>query len=66
MAVGVASGDNDVSVRPAASAHGFRSSFATWCQSEGIERDRREFALAHVEGSAIMAACARDDLLGKL
>ena len=57
--------DNDGSVRPAASAHGFRSSFATWCRPEGIERDRREFALAHREGSAIMAACARDDLLEK-
>ena len=43
--------------------HGFRSSFATWAQEQGIEKDLREFALAHVEGSATVAAYARSDLL---
>ena len=47
----------------AATPHGFRSSFATWAQEQGIEKDLREFALAHVEGSQTVAAYARSDLL---
>ncbi len=47
----------------AASGHGFRSSFKDWARQHGVEETLSEFALAHVEGSATVAAYARDDLL---
>ena len=47
----------------AASGHGFRSSFKDWARQHGVDETLSEFALAHVEGSATVAAYARDDLL---
>ena len=47
----------------AASAHGFRSSFKDWAREHEVDELLSEFALAHVEGSATVAAYARDDLL---
>ena len=47
----------------AASGHGFRSSFKDWAREHGVDELLSEFALAHVEGSATVAAYARDDLL---
>jgi len=49
----------------AASGHGFRSSFKDWAREYEIDETLSEFALAHVEGSATVAAYARDDLLEK-
>ena len=49
----------------AASGHGFRSSFKDWARQHDVDEMLSEFALAHVEGSAIVAAYARDDLLEK-
>ena len=49
----------------AASGHGFRSSFKEWARQHDVDRLLSEFALAHVEGSATVAAYARDDLLEK-
>ena len=50
----------------AASGHGFRSSFKDWARQHDVdELLLSEFALAHVEGSATVAAYARDDLLEK-
>ena len=49
----------------AASGHGFRSSFKDWAQLHDVEDTVSEFALAHVEGSATVAAYARDDLIAK-
>ncbi len=49
----------------AASGHGFRSSFKDWAREHDVEEVLSEFALAHVEGSATVAAYARDDLLEK-
>ena len=46
-----------------ASGHGFRSSFKDWAREHGVDETLSEFALAHVEGSATVAAYARDDLL---
>ena len=46
-----------------ATGHGFRSSFKDWARHEGVDEILSEFALAHVEGSATVAAYARDDLL---
>ena len=48
-----------------ATGHGFRSSFKDWARHEGVDEILSEFALAHVEGSKTVAACARDDLLDK-
>ncbi|MDE0062605.1 MAG: integrase arm-type DNA-binding domain-containing protein [Gammaproteobacteria bacterium] len=48
-----------------ATGHGFRSSFKDWARHEGVDEILSEFALAHVEGSKTVAACARDDLLEK-
>ena len=48
----------------AASGHGFRSSFKDWARGRDIGETLSEFAMAHVEGSATVAAYARDDLLG--
>ena len=49
----------------AASGHGFRSSFKDWAREHDVDEVLSEFALAHVEGSATVAAYARDDLLEK-
>ena len=49
----------------AASGHGFRSSFKDWARHHDVDEVLSEFALAHVEGSATVAAYARDDLLEK-
>ena len=49
----------------AASGHGFRSSFKDWARQQDVDELLSEFALAHVEGSATVAAYARDDLLEK-
>ncbi|MCE2494820.1 MAG: integrase, partial [Alphaproteobacteria bacterium] len=49
----------------AASGHGFRSSFKDWARQHDVDELLSEFALAHVEGSATVAAYARDDLLEK-
>ena len=49
----------------AASGHGFRSSFKSWAREHDVDELLSEFALAHVEGSATVAAYARDDLLEK-
>ena len=49
----------------AASGHGFRSSFKDWAREHDVEEVLSEFALAHVEGSATVAAYERDDLLKK-
>ena len=48
-----------------ASGHGFRSSFKDWARLHDVDELLSEFALAHVEGSATVAAYARDDLLEK-
>ena len=47
----------------AASGHGFRSSFKDWARQHEVDETLSEFALAPVEGSATVAAYARDDLL---
>ena len=47
----------------AASGHGFRSSFKGWAREHEVDELLSEFALAHAEGSATVAAYARDDLL---
>ena len=49
----------------AAPGHGFRSSFKGWARQHDVNELLSEFALAHVEGSATVAAYARDDLLEK-
>ena len=48
--------------RIAASGHGFRASFKDWVRQHDVEEVLSEFALAHVEGSATVAAYARDGL----
>ena len=48
-----------------ASGHGFRTSFKGWARETDVDELLSEFALAHVEGSATVAAYARDDLLEK-
>ena len=49
----------------AASGHGFRFSFKDWVRNHDVDELLSGFALAHVEGSATVAAYARDDLLEK-
>ena len=49
----------------AASRHGFRSSCKDWARQHEVDELLSEFALAHVEGSAVVAAYARDDRLEK-
>ena len=49
----------------AASGHGFRSSLKDWARQHDVDELLSEFALAHVEGSATVAADAGDDLLEK-
>ena len=48
-----------------ASGHGFRPSFRDWTRLHDVDELLSEFALAHVEGSATVAAYARVDLLEK-
>ena len=45
-----------------ASGHGFGSSFKDWAREHDVDELLSEFALAHVDGSATVAASARDDL----
>lgn len=45
--------------------HGFRWSLKDWARQHDVDELLSEFALAHVEGSATVAADARDDLLEK-
>ena len=42
-----------------------RSSFKEWARQHDVDETLSEFALAHVEVSATVAAYARDDLLEK-
>ena len=44
---------------------GFRSSFKNWARHHDVDEVLSEYALAHVEGSAMVAAFAHDDLLEK-
>ena len=48
-----------------ASGQGFRSSFKDWARQHDVDEMLSEFALAHAQGSATVAAYARDDLLEK-
>ena len=48
-----------------ATGHGFRSSFKNWPHQNDVPEVLSEYALAHVEGSATVAAYATDDLLDK-
>ena len=43
---------------------GFRSNFKGWARHEDAGEVSPGFALAHVEGSKAVAACAGDDLFG--
>ena len=47
------------------STEGVRSSSRGWARQHDVDELLTEFALAHMEGSATVAACARDDLLEK-
>ena len=49
----------------AASGPGFRSRFSDWARQHDVDELLLEFTRAHVEGSATVAAYARDDLLEK-
>ena len=49
----------------AASAHGFRSSFKDWSRGHDVDEMLSDFALARVEGSAMVAAYVHDDRLEK-
>ena len=49
----------------AAWGHGFHSSVKGWARQHDVDELLSEFALAHVEGSATVAAYTRDDLLEK-
>jgi integrase len=44
-------------------AHGFRSTFRSWCADTGKPADQAEAALAHVVGNAVARAYQRSDLL---
>ena len=48
-----------------ATLHGWRSTFKDWCRINAVDEVLSEYALAHVEGSATVAAYARDDLVGR-
>jgi len=50
-------------LRKLSPGHGFRTSFKGWTREHDVDGLLSEFALAHVEGSATVAAYARDDLL---
>ena len=49
----------------AASGHGFRSSFKDSARQYDVDELLSEFTLAYVEGTATVAAYARDNLLEK-
>lgn len=42
--------------------HGFRTSFRSWCQDAGVDRELAESALSHVVKNQTEAAYARSDL----
>jgi integrase len=48
-----------------ATAHGFRTSFRTWCGDHGVDREIAELSLAHRIGNAVEQAYARSDLLDR-
>ena len=45
--------------------HGFRSGFKDWARQHDVDELLSESGLAHIEGSATVAAYGRDDLLEK-
>jgi integrase len=47
-------------------AHGFRSSFSTWCaETTDTPHEVREVALAHANGDKVAAAYQRGDMFAK-
>jgi integrase len=50
-------------VRPDATVHGLRSTFADWCGDNGKDRDLREMQLAHLVGNSVERAYSRSDWL---
>ena len=53
----------DLGLADRATVHGFRTGFKTWCmETEGIDWDVGEAALAHTLGNSTQAAYARSDL----
>lgn len=48
-----------------ATAHGFRTSFRTWCGDHGVDRELAELSLGHRIGNAVEQAYARSDLLDR-
>ena len=51
--------DHDI----AATSHGFRSSFRSWCSDTGVPRDLAEMALGHAVRDSVERAYARSDML---
>jgi integrase len=49
----------------AATAHGFRTSFRSWCADNGVDRELAELCLAHRIGSAVEQAYQRSSLLDR-
>ena len=49
----------------AATPHGFRSSFRSWCGDTAVAREVAEAALAHAVGNRVEAAYHRTDLLAR-
>lgn len=47
----------------AATVHGFRSSFRTWCEEHGKDRIVAELCMGHTVGNAVERAYQRSDLL---
>jgi integrase len=47
---------------PAATVHGFRSSFKDWCNENAVDNNLSEIALAHGVGTKVEQAYARSDL----
>tara|TARA_R110002012_G_scaffold114973_1_gene261838 strand:+ start:881 stop:2185 length:1305 start_codon:yes stop_codon:yes gene_type:complete len=43
-------------------AHGFRTTFKTWCQEHGVNEEASELSLKHVNNDATRAAYARSQL----
>jgi len=53
-------------LRPGTTVHGFRASFKTWCdESQHVENNVVEAALAHITGDRVEAAYRRGDMLAK-
>jgi len=50
-------------VRPEATVHGLRSTFADWCGDNGKDRDLREMQLAHLVGNSVERAYSRSEWL---